>query len=179
MMRVPDLELTKQEQVLLEKIQFDWTDHDQLRSSLAPMAALSESLLQRAAIPEVRLRYFIDPECNPGGRGKSRQAMFERNGTGGNDILDHPHFLQYLEYFVFGPKLPSAAISEFKEMAACSGYLTAGDVNDLAPGARAAVRSGRLNPAEAADEFFKLAIECGAVPSSAEMIRNSIRQVRL
>jgi hypothetical protein len=179
MLKVPDLYLTKEERDHFEKINFGWTDNDQLLSSLAPMAALSELLLHRGAIPEVRLRYFNDPACNPGGRGKSRQEIFERNGTIGDEILEHPHFLPYLEYFVLGPNLPSTVILQFKEMAKCSGYLTAGDINDLAPSARATVRSGRLNPPQAADEFFKLAMECGAMPSSAEIIRHSIRQVRI
>lgn len=178
MLRVPDIHLTALEQELLKKIHFDWTDRDQLRSSLDPMAALSELLLERGAIPEIRLRYFTDPECNPGGRGKSRQNMFERNGTCADEILEHPHFLQYLQYFVFGPRLPPSVIQQFKEVATFSGYLTAGDLNDLAASARAVVRSAQLIPAQAAEEFYKLALECGAVPSSAEIIRNSIRQVR-
>lgn len=179
MLRVPDIQLTEQEQGLLEKIHFEPSDHNQLRSSLAPMAALSKSLLERGAVRDVRLRYFTDPECNAGGRGKSRQDMFERNGTCGAEILKHGNFLQYLEYFVFGPKLPAKVIREFKEMAAFSGYLTAGDINDLTPGARASVRSGKLSPHKAAEEFYKLAMECGAMPSSAEIIRNSVRQVRV
>jgi len=179
MLRVPDIQLTEQEHGLLGKIHFEPDDHDQRRSSLAPMAALSKSLLERNAVPDVRLRYFTDPECNAGGRGKSRQDIFEQNGTRGVEILEHGHFLQYLEYFVFGPKLPAKVISEFKEMAAFSGYLTAGDINDLAPGARAIVRSAKLSPHKAAEEFYKLALECGAMPSSAETIRNSVRQVRV
>lgn len=178
-MRIPDIQLTEQEQRLLGEIHFGWRNHDELRASLAPMAALFELLLNRSAITEVRLRYFTDPERNPGGRGRSRQNTFEKNGTSGREILKHPHFLQYLEYFLFGPDLPPSVISEFKETAAFSGYLTAGDINDLVPGARATVRLARLNPHKAADEFHKLVLECGAAPSSAEIIRNSVRQVRM
>jgi hypothetical protein len=61
---------------------------------------------------------------------------------------------------------------------AFSGYLTYGDINDLAPAARATVRSARLNPHEAAEEFYKLALECGAMPSGAESIRKSVLAVR-
>lgn len=179
MLQETDIQLTAHEQGLLEKIVFDWTNHDQLRSSLAPMAALAESLLDRGAIPDVRLRYFTDPDCNPGGRRKSRADMFERNGTCGDEILEHPSFLKFLEYFLSGPNLPAKVIQQFKEMAAFSGYLTAGDLNDLAPSARATVRLARLDPVQAAEEFYKLALECGAAPSSAEIIRNSVRQVRI
>ncbi|MDP2818436.1 MAG: hypothetical protein Q8O29_09205 [Polaromonas sp.] len=144
-----------------------------------PMVALSESLLKRRATPEVRPSYFTDPERNSGGRGKSRQQIFENNGTAGAEILAHPNFWRYLQYFIYGPNLPSSVVAKFKETASFSGYLTGGDVNDLTPQARAVVRSARLNPHEAADEFHKLVLECGATPSSAEIIRNSVRSVRV
>lgn len=103
-MRVPDIELTEQETDLLKQIRFRYTSHDELRASLMPMAALTDSLLERGAIPKVRLLYFTDPERNPGGRGKSRQKIFERNGTSEAEISAHPHFLKYLEYFIYGPR---------------------------------------------------------------------------
>jgi hypothetical protein len=177
-LRVPDIELTERESGLLAQIAFHYTSHDELRASLTPMAALTESLLERGAIPEMRLLYFTDPERNPGGRGKSRQQVFERNGTSDTEICSHPHFLKYLEYFIYGPNLPLSIVAKFKEAMSFSGYLTAGDINDLVPGARAAVRSARLNPHDAAEEFHKLALECGAMPSSAESIRKSILAVR-
>jgi hypothetical protein len=83
------------------------------------------------------------------------------------------------EYFLFGPDLPMNVIRQFREMAAFSGYLSAGDINDLTPGAKATIRSLRPNPMQAAEEFYKLALECGAAPSSAEIIRGSTRQVRV
>lgn len=178
-MRGPDIELTNRETELLAQIKFGSTNHGDLRASIMPMVTLTESLLKRRAISEVRLLYFTDPERNPGGRGRSRQQIFEKDGTSGAEIFAHPHFLKYLEYFVYGPDLPSSVIAKFKEAALFSGYLTGGDVNDLTPEARAIVRSARLNPHEAADEFHKLVLECGAIPSSAEMIRNSVRSVRV
>jgi hypothetical protein len=144
-----------------------------------PMVALSESLLKRRAIPEVRILYFTDPERNPSGRGKSRQEIFEKNGTSGPEILAHPNFMAYLDYFVCGPNLPSAVIAAFKEAARFSGYLTGGDVVDLIPKARAAVRSAQLDPYEASDEVHKLVLECGAMPSSAESIRSAVRSIKV
>jgi hypothetical protein len=178
-MRTPDIELTDRERELLAQIKFDWVHHDELRASIVPMVALSESLIKRRAVPDVRLLYFSDPDRNPGGRGRSRQEIFEKNGTSGSEVLAHPNFLPYLEYFVYGPKLPSSVISQFKEAASFSGHLTRGDLTDLIPAAKAVVRSAHLNPHEAADEFHKLVLECGAVPSSAETIRNSIRSIQL
>ena len=177
-MRVPDIELTEREMGLLAQIKFRHTSHDEIRASIVPMAALTESLLKREAIPEVRLLYFTDPEHNPGGRGKSRQQIFEKNGTSGEEIYAHPHFLKYLEYFIYGPNLPSSIVAKFKETMSFSGYLTAGDIDDLVPDARASVRSARLSPHDAAEEFHKLALECGAMPSSAESIRKSILAIR-
>jgi hypothetical protein len=179
MTRAPDIELTDSERELLGQIKFGWSNDDDIRASIKPMAALSGSLLKRRAIPEVRLSYFNDPQRNPNGHGKSHQQIFEKNGTSGADILAHPHFLPYLEYFVFGPQLPSSVIARFKEVARLSGYLSGGDIYDLISEAKAIVRSARLNPREAADEFYKLALECGAMPSSAAMIRKLVRAIRI
>jgi hypothetical protein len=49
--------------------------------------ALTESLVKRGAIPEIRRRFFTDPELNIGGRGKSRMQVFEVNGTKGDAIF--------------------------------------------------------------------------------------------
>lgn len=179
MTRKPDIELTVSEHQLLERITFNLGDHDAVRASLAPMASLAESLLGRSAIPAIRLSYFTDPECNIGGRGKSREDVFERNGTAGVEILSHPHFLKYLEYFIFGPDLPLSTIDAFKKAASYNGYLDGEDISDLIPDAKALVRQRRLDPHDAAEEFFKLALECGTSPSSAATLHQSIRAVRL
>jgi hypothetical protein len=177
-LRAPDIALTEHEIGLLAQIKFHYTSQNELHESIKPMATLTESLLERGAVPEVRLLYFADPERNPGGRGKSREQIFEKNGTSGEEIYAHGNFLKFLEYFVFGPNLPPNIVATFKDTMSLSGYLTAGDINDLAPKARAAVRSARLAPHEAAEEFHKLALECCAMPSSAESIRKSILAVR-
>ena len=177
-MKNPDIILTDEEQSLFFSIKFNWKNHDQLRCSLEPMRLLAFSLLERSAIPEIRIAYFTDPNFNPGGRGKSREEIFESNGTSGEEILRHPNFLKYLEYFLCGPNLPSVAIDTFRTEALCSGYLTGGDINDLAPFARSCIRSNGLAPRVAAEEFFKLAVECGAGPSYADMLRKSLRAIK-
>jgi hypothetical protein len=179
MKQEPDIELTRRELELLGKISFDSMNLNEIRASIMPMVALSEILLKRQAIPNIRLRYFTDPERNPSGRGRSREQIFESNGTVGNEILAHPNFLPYLRYFVHGPDLPYDTIRTFKEATACSGYLTGSDVLDLIPTAKAAVRSLQLEPHSAAEEFYKLALECGAMPSSADALRKAIRAMRL
>lgn len=178
-MRTPDIELTESERELFSQIHFHSSRYEELRASTGPMVALSESLLRRRGFPEVRLRYFTDADRNPGGRGKSRKDVFEKNGTFGSEILAHPHFMKYLEYFVCGPNLPASAIAEFKEAARFSGYLTGKDVLDQIPMARALVRSAQMSPHDAADEFHKLVLECGGMPSSAESIRSALRSIKV
>jgi len=175
----PDIELTTQERQLFDQIRFGSNRHDEIRASIMPMVGLCESLFKRGAIPEVRLRYFTDSERNPGGRGKSRRDVFERNGTSGPEIFAHPNFMKFLEYFVCGPNLPSEVIAEFKKASKFSGYLTRGDVVELIPKARAAVRLASLEPLSASEEFHKLVMECGASASTAESIRSAVRAIRI
>lgn len=177
-MRDPDILLTPEEQTLLSQICFDRNSHEEIRNSLAPMEALASSILERGAVPAVRIAYFTDPELNIGGRGKSRQDIFEKNGTSGDEVLRHPHFLKHLKYFIYGPDLPSEAVAKFKSKA-YDGHLTGSDVVDLTVYARSCVRQNGLDPYNAAEEFFKLAVECGAMPGFAANLRNSIRAIKL
>lgn len=177
-MREPDIPLTVEEQALFAEIRFDWHDHEELRIPLESMEELASSILRRNVVPEVRLAYFSEPEFNPTGRGRSRQNIFEKNGTYGRGILKHPHFSKHLEYFICGPDLPKATIEKFRSEAGSS-YLTGGDIVDLAPYARSCVRQYRLDPHHASEEFFKLAVECGAMPSFAENLRKSVSAVKL
>jgi len=177
-MREPDIPLTLEERTLFSKICFDWQDHEELRNSLTPMEALASSILERNVVPEVRVAYFTEPDFNPTGRGKSRQDIFENNGTSGAEILKHPHFLKHLEYFICGPQLPKTVIEKFRNTADSS-HLTGSDIVDLGPYARSCVRQHRLDPQHASEEFFKLAVECGAMPGFADNLRKSIRAVRL
>ncbi len=87
-------------------------------------------------------------------------------------------FLKHLEYFVCGPDLPAEAIEKFKYQAS-GDHLSGSDIIDLTPYCRSCVRQNRLEPHRAADEFFKLAVECGAMPGFAENLPKSIRVVKL
>lgn len=179
MFRKPDINLETAELELLQHINFDPVSHDERRANVEAMEQLARSLLSRHAIPQVRLDYFTKPECNPGGRGKSRQEIFEGNGTTGEEILCHPSFLKFLEYFIFGPNLPQVTIVEFKEAAQYGQFLSHSDMSDLLPSAKKLVRNSGMEPHQAAEEFHRLALECGAIPSTAESLRNSIRAIRV
>jgi hypothetical protein len=174
-MRRPDIELTEAESALLSQLKFE-PQRDDWPLILEPMAELAGSLLDRGAVPPVRLRYFTDPERNPGGRGKSREDIFAGNGTAGDDILRHPN-LKILDYFVHGPNLPAYVISKFIDSMS-SGHLSGSDVNDLAPYARKITRDEGLEPHRAAEEFYKLVLECGGPTYAADSLRKSVLAVR-
>lgn len=175
-MRPPDIELTNEETALLLQLKFE-PSRDDWPMLVGPMAELAESLLDRGAVPPVRMLYFTDSERNAGGRGKSREDIFVGNGTAGDEILRHPNFLKILEYFVYGPNLPRYAIVKFKDSMS-SGHLSGSDVNDLTPYARKITRDEGLEPHRAAEEFYKLVLECGGPIYGAESLRKSVLAVR-
>ena len=112
-MRQPDFELTPPERELLATIKLNPLGlsgyEDDTRNGNA-VYQLMKLLLARPSIPLPRVKFFGDPSYNIGGRGKSRQSYFERNGCKGNEIFRHPHFLEYLKYFLYGPDLPPPVI---------------------------------------------------------------------
>jgi hypothetical protein len=128
----------------------------------------------------VRILYFTDPTRNPGGRGKSRERVFEQNGTCGDEIFAHPSFFKFLHYFIYGPQLPAPTVLAFKAAAKLSGgRLSSHDVTELMSKAKATVKAERIEPNSAAVEFHKLALEYGATVSSAESLYQAVRKVRV
>lgn len=174
----PTIKLTNEELNLLEKINFSSNNFDVLRDSLEPQRLLTDLLLKREAIPAVRLKYLSDPEFNPSGRGKSRIQVFEKNGTPEEEISSHANFMKHLKYFIFGPDLPEYVISDFISTVVCSGRICLSDIQGYNAKARAYVRSSGFDSHTVAEEFFKLAMEHGAIPSSAASLRASILSVR-
>lgn len=173
--------LTDQEQELWDAIPFriDWrTGRPPVTpASLDAAHALTVSLLKREAIPLVRISYFVDPELNIG-CSRSRQQVFEGNGTAGEDIFRHPHFFRYLRYFVLGPDLPEATIRRFADAVADCGLVTSGDEEALQRLARAEVRRCGLERMAAAEEFFGLALELDLDAWTARAIRDSVMKLR-
>jgi hypothetical protein len=114
--------LTDDERALIARIDFDPDQmrlhgrfYDVIEESRAAAKEVTLSLIEREAIPKIRRAYFTDPALNVGLK-RSRIEVFEGNGTRGEDIFEHPHFLLYLRYFVFGPDLPKATIEGFCEL---------------------------------------------------------------
>jgi hypothetical protein len=75
-----------------------------------------------------------------------------------------------------GPNLPGKIIEEFQnEVAECSS-ITSSDIVPLGEFARSVTRMHQLDFKTAADEFYKLALECGLDTSDARSVRNAVRK---
>ncbi|MEE8208462.1 MAG: hypothetical protein V3T88_05885 [Nitrosomonadaceae bacterium] len=171
--------LDPSEKKLLDQITFDFDRHNDeiLRASCKAADTLANLLLMREAIPEIRIRFFIEPEFNIGAK-KSRLQVFESDGVTGYAIFGDPRFLEYLRYFIYGPDLPDQVKTEFCNMEYPYEYISGGEIGDLRKLAISLVREYNLIPSEAACEFFKLAIECGMDAYSAQLIRDAVREVK-
>jgi hypothetical protein len=177
----PDFELTAPEQELLTTIKLDQRvlvgyEHETRNGNA--VCALMKSLIARHAIPEPRARYFIDPSYNRGGRGRSRKQVFERNGCTGDDIFRHPHFLEFLRYFLYGADLPEPVIQEFCTIARHCREITPRSITLLSKPARNLAHAYSLDAHEAGDEFYKLALDCGLKPAYADDVRRAVRKMR-
>lgn len=178
MTRTPDIALTDQEQAWLGQIDFSRRHDDATVRSLQPMAALFESLVARGGIPVERMRYYTSPDRYPSGRGRSREAWFEANGTPADGAHLEASFLPRLEYYVFGPNLPADIVSAFRQAALSDGRLSSWEIERLKPGATQVVRALAQEISLSAEEFLKLAFECGAQPTAATALWESLCKVR-
>jgi hypothetical protein len=91
-------------------------------------------------------------------------------------IFRNGHFLEYLHYLVYGPNLPERIIMAFRDQVARCGDVTSGDVGTLRAFAREQARSLGCNHGDVAEEFFKLALECGMDVSYARSVRDAVKQ---
>ena len=170
------IELTDGEAELYAKIP-NSPSHDGWRDVADAMESVVESLLERKAVPEVRLRLFADPDYAETGK-KSRQQVFESNGTSGNEIFRHPNFISYLQHFIHGPDLPKSAIDGLcqilNEDRGTSGMV----MYQYRKFARDCIRKHGLNPSDAATEFFRLGVEIGMDIHAARTLRDAARSTR-
>ncbi len=176
------IELTPEEQAFADSIDFA---PDQLRlgamydvvlrESCAAARALASALLNRGAVPEIRLAYFTEARYNIGMK-RSRREVFEDNGTRGEAILEHGHFLPILRYWIHGPNLPNETMTGFCALAD-DGTLTSGmQLDRLREYARQQTRQRGLDPKAASEEFYTLALECGLDDHVARSVRDAVRQ---
>lgn len=173
---IEKIKLTEEEQVFWDQISFESDSYqpslDQIRNSIKPAYELSKSLLIRKAIPLIRGKYFTAPEYNIKGRGKSREKVFELNGTKGEEILKHPHFHKYLQYFILGPALSLEVIQEFDSL-----VTTSSDQESFCILARNQVRQYLLDSKKVFEEYFKLCLELNLDIDMAKEIRNTVKRM--
>jgi len=170
------IELTQSEAALYSRIP-ETATHDGWEDVADAMEPLVTSLLERNAVPEVRLCLFCDPEYAEKGN-RSPQQIFESNGTAGNALYRHPHFIPYLRHFIGGPNLPKDVIEGLcailNEDRGTSGMV----MDQWCKHARASVRSHGLNKSRAATEFFRLGVEIGMPVDDARTLRDAARSAR-
>jgi hypothetical protein len=177
-----DIDLTDDERSLFGRITFDWDfrrhDLEGFARNSETVAQLITALLERNAIPEHRLKYFNDPDYRKGRLKGSRRDLFRRNRNSDEEILRHPHFLEHARCFVCGPDLADVLMREFRETVRRCGQVSSGDAIDLANLARRQVRAFGLAPHDAAEEYFKLALDGGMWVSHALHIEDRVRKLR-
>lgn len=181
------IQLTEEESLVLNDITLhppcDADSNEWYKTNERLIPRLMESLLNRKAIPEVRLSYFCDSKYQTDRRLKlSRRDIFEKNGTIGQDIYVHPHFLKYLRYFLFGACLPEIVITKFEAHyeSVTKGNLTSGDYDPIAKYAKKLSREYSLSQTgiDPREEFFKLCLDMGLSLFSANIIKDFIRNVK-
>lgn len=178
------IELTADEAALLSRIDLQVThrSHDEghaaYNANKVPILALVRSLSDRQAIPQERRNYWNVPDYNSGRLQTSRKGVFERNGTLGEDIYVHPHFLPHLRYFLFGAKLPDEVITAFETGVGDPAWVSSSDIVSIGKLARDLTRRHGLDKSSAADEFFKLCLDMGLGLSTAQSVLRAVRHIR-
>lgn len=174
--------LTDSEKTLLEQIalapQFCVQEYETAVKNGELACTLMHSLIARDAIPEPRVRYFSDPDCKAGKVKGSRRAMFERNGTRGDEVYRHPNFIKYLLYFINGADLPTPLIETFRNEIESLDGPSSSDLEPLRKMSRQLVRQYRLQPYEASGELYKLALDCGLSLHFSDSIRRTVRKMK-
>jgi hypothetical protein len=179
---IGQIELTPAEQKLAEQIVFDVLqkplEYEETRKNGERAAALVNGLIKREAIPEERLRYFADPEYNPGRSKESRFTYFRNNAGSIEEVFQHPHFLPYLHYFIYGADLPTELKQEFLKKAEDS-WIKSGE---LAKFAQQLVRKYNLerHPMNyrLKEAFYRLALDCGCTEGTARSVREAVMKVK-
>jgi hypothetical protein len=175
---IGQIELTANEQDLVNQILFGHARNLEYEETIANgerSATLVQSLLDREAIPEVRMRYFTDPEYHISNPKASLYELFLRNTRTAAEMYRHPHFLPYLHYFVFGADLPQGVKETF-----LARYLESdGDREQLADLARSQLRElMRTRPPQdykLPESFYQLALDCGCEQWDARAVRNALK----
>ena len=94
-------------------------------------------------------------------------------------IFRHGNFVEYLRYFVYGPDLPKPIIEAFQQKVIdCGEPFTSGDSITVGNVARQLARSHGLEAGHAAEECYKLALDCGLDADDARSVRDAVKKLR-
>ena len=179
---IGQIELTEAEQELASKIIFN-LENVRLEPKRAIengewAAALKQSLMGRRAIPESRLRYFADPEYNPGRSKSSLKDIFLRNAGTTEKMYRHPHFAPYLHYFVYGAGLPPAIKDAFFAKTQDHFVTQAQLVQFASHLVRSSSLARHPKNYRLKDMFYQLALDCDCDECDARAVRDAVMKVK-
>jgi hypothetical protein len=169
-MNIPEIkpiQLTPEESALRQQMEAELSGGSPYSGKAAHF--LLKSLSARGVIPKVRVRDFTEPF--PGGRGKSHQDVFVKNGCLGDAVFEHPHFVSYLRYFMNGPALPASTVEGFRKILIEDSGTSGMVMDQLCKFVRAETRRLSLERSVAKEEFWRLAQEVGYL--HADTIRDA------
>ena len=174
------IELQREEAEIWAMIKLDHQDREYNHERNSELVVrLMKLLLARGAIPEPRLKYFDDPSyrTKSGLRGSHRDMLERNSRDSGDKIYRLPAFLQYLRYFVCGANLPLAVVKELSKRAYEFGHVSGSDAAELGQLAKQLIRQNGLAPQDVAEEFYRLALDCGIYHTWAMTIRNAVKNM--
>lgn len=133
--------------------------------------ALMNSLLKRKAIPAHRFKWLDDADYFIGSKRSRFQVFSENFGAADDRVFGHPHWYSngYLPFLVGVISLPDQVVEEFRTDAKNrmnNGY-------DMGMKYRGVAKSHKLSK-KSAEEFFKLALDCGYDHYDCRTIRDII-----
>jgi hypothetical protein len=176
------IDMTDDEKRLWEQIVHYWT-HDvkeyggvseKWRSDKIgqKQRALMNSLLTRGAIPQHRLKWVDDPDFFIGSSKSRFQCFSENFGAADDRVFEHPQWYSvgYLPFFVGVISLPDHVVEEFREDADRR-WLNA---YEMGLKYRQIAKSLGLPRNKIAEEFHKLALDCGYDAYACRSIRDAI-----
>lgn len=174
------IELTEEEAELAASIEVHEDPkrptHSVYKRNVPRVERLYSLLLERKAIPQSRLAWFDSPDMNYRARGKSWRQMVQSNAGHHMPMHEIPYFHSVLQYFINGSDLPEDLKAEFARRVDACEHVSGSDAIDLGKWARTQVRQRKLDSLQAAEEFYKLALDLDVFRTSAKTIYESVKQ---
>ncbi|MDZ4667529.1 MAG: hypothetical protein SGJ00_06565 [bacterium] len=175
------IELTKEEELyvnILGDFYIDLSEEFEVRKAkLNAGRLLVTSLLKREAIPQCRIDFIKKPIHNLSNSPKSKEQIFEDNGTKGEMIFKDGNFLKYLKYFLYGPDLPMSLISQLKGV--CKGHYYSDEfVENAKPIIRTFFKQSNISQKGIATEIYKLCLELGIGQVYSKQLRDSVMKFK-